>query len=179
MASDTSFAPAPPRPVREEVPVRSDGVKPHANGGASPEIAALGLARARAGDSLVQRASLANAPNASVRAGLLRQTQQTAGNRVVQRSVLPVQRKLTVNEPGDVFEQEADRVAHAATQSTAREVSSAGASSRPSPDASTASSVATTDSGSPLSSAVRDRVEPLVGANLSRVRVHNDTAAND
>ena len=49
----------------------------------------------------------------SQRAPVLLALQQTHGNRYVQRVVSGIQAKLTVGQPGDVYEQETDRVADA------------------------------------------------------------------
>ena len=45
------------------------------------------------------------------RASVLLALQQTPGNRYVQRVVAGIQAKLKVGQPGDIYEQEADRVA--------------------------------------------------------------------
>ena len=47
------------------------------------------------------------------RAPVLSALQQTHGNRYVQRVVAGIQAKLMVGQPGDIYEQEADRVADA------------------------------------------------------------------
>ena len=54
--------------------------------------------------------------HATQRAPALLALQQTHGNRYVQRVVAGIQAKLTVGEPGDIYEQEADRVADAVMQ---------------------------------------------------------------
>ena len=61
---------------------------------------------------------LSHAANLGLRTDLLRVGQQALGNRALQRLLHPkmVQAKLTVNRPGDAYEQEADRVAEAVTQ---------------------------------------------------------------
>ncbi len=62
-------------------------------------------------------AMLAGAQTDGERQSLTAQLQQTHGNAYVQRLVdaLPIQAKLTVNPPGDKYEQEADRVANIVT----------------------------------------------------------------
>jgi hypothetical protein len=61
---------------------------------------------------------LANARSGTQRAGLVIHLQQTYGNRYVQRLLnsKALQAKLTVSQPGDIYEQEADRVARIVTQ---------------------------------------------------------------
>ncbi|MBW2690705.1 MAG: hypothetical protein JRC99_12335, partial [Deltaproteobacteria bacterium] len=51
--------------------------------------------------------------HAADRAPALLTLQQTHGNRYVQRVVSGIQAKLKVGQPGDIYEQEADRVADA------------------------------------------------------------------
>jgi hypothetical protein len=50
-------------------------------------------------------------PSTAQRAPVLSALQQTHGNRYVQRVVTGIQAKLKVGQPGDIYEQEADRVA--------------------------------------------------------------------
>jgi hypothetical protein len=63
-------------------------------------------------------ALLANARSDTQRASLVMHLQRTYGNRYVQRLLnsKAVQAKLTVSQPGDIYEQEADRVAEMVTQ---------------------------------------------------------------
>jgi hypothetical protein len=104
----------------------------------------------------------------------------------------PVQPKLKINQPGDIFEQEADAVAELARRPDAR------------PDAQQVSAVSTDqelvqrktsdvplgdvpihdgeavrppDTGSALNDKIRSRVEPVLGRDLSSVRVHDSAAA--
>ena len=74
------------------------------------------------GGTLVDRHArmLANTGPDTQRANLVIHLQQTYGNRYVQRLLNSeiVQAKLTVNAPGDVYEQEADRIAAAVTEVT-------------------------------------------------------------
>ena len=62
--------------------------------------------------------SLAMSPSDEARANLVSHLQQTYGNRYVQRLLNSnvVQAKLTVNAPGDIYEQEANRVADVVTK---------------------------------------------------------------
>ncbi len=66
--------------------------------------------------SLLRDRRLARPANAEPRAALLRAGQQALGNATIRRMATPagrgpLQAKLTVNPPGDIYEQEADRVA--------------------------------------------------------------------
>jgi hypothetical protein len=64
---------------------------------------------------------LARAQSVEARQALMTRLQQTHGNAYVQRLVdsLAVQTKLTVSQPGDMYEQEADRVAETVTKTPA------------------------------------------------------------
>ena len=61
----------------------------------------------------VHAALLGDAHSDAQRAGMMMRLQQTYGNRYVQRLMdfRAIQTKLTVSQPGDVYEQEADKVA--------------------------------------------------------------------
>jgi hypothetical protein len=63
-------------------------------------------------------AMLSNIPFAVQRNNFIMRLHQTYGNRYVQRLMesIDVQAKLTVSEPGDIYEQEADRVADEVTR---------------------------------------------------------------
>ena len=173
MASDTCFAPAPLE--REEARAQpAAGSSPSETVIHRRELSPGDLPRLPPGGALFHDTGLARAANASLRAGILRQTQQTAGNRAAQRAVLPVQRKLAVSEPGDPLEQEADRVATAVVQ---RAPARQDPDSRAPLPAHRSPAVDAPDAGSPLPSQVRAQVEPLLGADLSPVRVHDSPAA--
>ena len=101
-----------------------------------------------------------------------------------------IQSKLIVNEPGDVFEQQADSVAKLASSTTGASHDGHGetggqnrvqrrpvAASRSIAPRQSAATLQPPDSGSPLNTTVRRRVEPLLGADLSSVRVHGSPAA--
>lgn len=108
-----------------------------------------------------------------------------------------VQPKLSVGRPGDVFEQEADRVAErvmrmpepaAASaercpecerdqQVPASVQAKADGASPPAPPASIANTIRSPSGGAPLSGAVSSRVESVLGQDLSPVRVHTDAEA--
>lgn len=130
------------------------------------------------------------------------------GNQAAQRLLRDgvIQAKLSVNQPGDRFEQEADRIAEAVVRlpdpaATAGRVSQTGAASsvqrtctcgKPGGESGMCegcegSSVATTappivhevvrSSGRPLDAAVRSFMEPRFGHDFSGVRVHTDSNA--
>ncbi len=79
------------------------------------------------------------------------------------------QAKLKEGQPGDAFEQHADRIADAAKTG---EVARADTAMVPEDAASADTAIPAADSGSPLGSGVRQRVEPVLGTDLSHVRVH-------
>ena len=106
-----------------------------------------------------------------------------------------VQFKLTVSQPGDPLENEADEVAREVVESTngrsaprRREVrhtsdgASVSASGDPIPNGAAADSVRSVVSGSggqPIDQATRAFMEPRFGHSFSAVRVHTDSAAAD
>jgi hypothetical protein len=85
----------------------------------------------------------------------------------------PLQRKLKINTPGDIYEQEADRVAGRTLQT------------KPSSQASHSGNVeappivhqALQSPSQPLSNDVRHSLEPRIGQGLGDVRVHTDQVA--
>ncbi len=119
-----------------------------------------------------------------------------------------VQPKLTVNTPGDRYEQEADAVASAVMHTPAplpqpdanrgsiqrmaedddqdvlqrlsseEELLQRKGEGSPRVSPSTAATIRNPGSGAPLSPGIRHRVEPHVGANLSGVRVHTGPTAH-
>jgi len=107
-----------------------------------------------------------------------------------------LQAKLTVSDPQDPFEREADRVADqvmrmpavatdgtpapAAPQTTTLQRAADATSALPVVDAATEGAVAALDGrGRPLSPEVRSFMEPRFGADLSAVRIHTDAHAHD
>jgi hypothetical protein len=67
--------------------------------------------------SVIQRTGLFHPMNGSQRAQSLFRLQQQYGNRFVQRVIAQhVQTKMTVSQPGDIYEREADRVANQVMQ---------------------------------------------------------------
>ncbi|HRI15067.1 MAG TPA: DUF4157 domain-containing protein [Verrucomicrobiota bacterium] len=103
-----------------------------------------------------------------------------------QRSGL--QAKLKVNEPGDIYEQEADRIAdqvmaapaHTAVSSAPPRIQRVSAPSTGKLEAASVSvDVALASPGRPLDAALRQYMEQRFGHEFSRVRVHHDAAAAD
>jgi len=101
-----------------------------------------------------------------------------------------LQRKLTINEPGDAHEQEADRVADhvmrmPATAGTAISSSTPAVQSKTASPASASSAVDAPPSvhdvlrspGQPLDKTTRDFMEPRFGQDFTNVRVHTDAKA--
>jgi Domain of unknown function (DUF4157) len=118
---------------------------------------------------------------------------QIAGNMAVQRWVRAgaIQPKLMVNEPGDAYEQEADRIAAAVTNGEGNDAAGSDVAAPPlpfmqaKPDPAPAryavpapAALPTSSPGEPLPRAVHDQIEPVLG-DLSHVRVHTDPAARD
>ena len=99
---------------------------------------------------------------------------------------LGLQTKLTVNEPGDIYEQEADRVAdqimaaptHANVGIAPLQIQRFSGQAHGQTDAAPASvGKALASPGRPLESALRQDMEQRFGYDFSRVRVHTDAAA--
>jgi hypothetical protein len=65
---------------------------------------------------------LSSMPSTTQRASVLLALQRTHGNRYVQRVVSGIQAKFKVGQPGDIYEQEADRMADAVMRMTEPEV---------------------------------------------------------
>lgn len=86
-----------------------------------------------------------------------------------------IQTKLVVNQPGDPFERQADRVADAAVapKSAPRPFLKMAAPLLPPAGG---SPIPASDSGAPLSPSIRQRIEPSLGTDLSQVRVHSAPA---
>ena len=112
-----------------------------------------------------------------------------------------IQTKLVVNEPGDAFEQQADRVADQVMRMPETPASAGGASLLEEEEelappggaviqrkaaeggggfigAGPLAAIRSPGPGSPLAASVRSRVEPVVGADLSNVQVHQDAGAH-
>jgi hypothetical protein len=148
-------------------------------------------------------ALLADANSDIQRANLVIHLQQTYGNRYVQRllNFEIVQAKLTVNAPGDVYEQEADRIADAVTNATIttvkrqeeeeevqmqpveeeeEQVQAKLADNQPLVVSGNLEKQinAARGNGQPLSEEARAPMEKAIGADLSGVRVHTDANAD-
>jgi hypothetical protein len=109
------------------------------------------------------------------------------------------QRKLTVNQPGDVFEQEADHVAeqvmrmtdagHPVSDDEDEATTSLMRTQSSEPQAVTEATlsgvphvvqnVLTSGGGRPLDTSTRAFMEPRFGHDFSRVRVHTDASSNE
>ena len=123
------------------------------------------------------------------RAPVLLALQQTHGNRYVQRVVAGIQAKLKVGQPGDIYEQEADRVAEQVVRmvepSGSRQVNELLQTKLPSDqDIEVAPDIEARinflrGGGQPLPESVRAFFEPRFGYDFSQVRVHTDTRAAD
>jgi hypothetical protein len=99
---------------------------------------------------------------------------------------LGLQTKLKINEPGDIYEQEADRIAdqvmatpaHPAVSDAPPRIQRFAGQSNGQMDAAPASvNQALASPGRPLEPALRQDMEERFGHNFSRVRVHSGTAA--
>src|SRR5208283_2914400 len=99
-----------------------------------------------------------------------------------------IQTRLTVNEPGDVYEQEADRIAdqvlaspaHPAVSGAPPQIQRFSGQSNGQMDAvPTSVSQALASPGRPLEPALRQDMEQRFGHDFSRVRVHTDGKAAD
>jgi hypothetical protein len=91
-----------------------------------------------------------------------------------------IQAKLAINPPGDIYEQEADRVAEQVMRMPTPAVAPLqrrAANQVGSPTAPTIVHEALGGSGQPLDSATRAYFEPRFGADFSGVRVHTDAQA--
>lgn len=116
------------------------------------------------------------------------QLQRMVGNRAVEELIRSgaLQPKLNISEPGDVYEQEADRVAESVTgmldrslpvqvRRAALQAQTEPASSEAVPDS--VPSITVRGQGEPLQDSAREFFEPRLGYDLSRVRVHTDSQA--
>ena len=127
------------------------------------------------------------------RAPALLALQQTHGNRYVQRVVAGIQAKLKVGQPGDIYEQEADRVAEQVMRMPEPQVQRlpkgeeeeipqikghTGQTPGVTPDLESRI-YAQGGGGQPLPKSVRDFFEPRFGYNFSQVRVHTDASTAD
>jgi len=130
---------------------------------------------------------LGSMPLSTQRASVLLALQSTHGNRYVQRVVAGIQAKLKVGQPGDIYEQEADRIADAVMQMPESKVQLQGKEeeeeilqtkeiSSKTPELE--SRIQTLQrSGQPLPESVRAFFKPRFGYDFSRVRIHADRQA--
>jgi len=92
-----------------------------------------------------------------------------------------IQTKLTINTPGDQYEQEADRIAEQVMRMRAPDTDAPGTANGQSTTVvpSTPAELRATpaNSGHPLDSTTRDFFEPRFGLDLSNVRIHEDSRA--
>ena len=137
-------------------------------------------------------ALLAMAHSDEARSNLIMHLQQTCGNRYVQRLLnsVRVQAKLTVSNPSDVYEQEADRVAKVVNKAIdtklqrqaeeEEEAQTKPAGNKPATISEDleAKIKAERGSGHPLSDVVREPMERAFKADFSDVRVHTDSEAD-
>ncbi len=142
---------------------------------------------------------LSKMPAADQRASVLLALQRTHGNRYVQQVVAGIQAKLKVGQPGDVYEQEADRIAEEVMRMPEPEVKRQAEEEKEEEEKKEEEEIlqakkfpgqtpeGTPDlesfiqsmrsSGQSLSESVRDFFEPRFGYDLSQVRVHTDSRA--
>ena len=129
---------------------------------------------------------LSNVPTAQ-RAPALLALQRTHGNQYVQRVVTGIQAKLSVGQPGDIYEQEADRVADAVMRMPEpigiRHVEEIIQNKQQSdhdievaPDVEARINLLR-GGGQPLPYSVRTLFEPRFGYDFRQVRVHTDARA--
>jgi hypothetical protein len=132
------------------------------------------------------------------RASALLALQQTHGNRYVQRVVRGIQAKLKIGQPGDIYEQEADRVADEVMRMPEPKVKRQAEEEKeeeekekeeilqtkevpsqiPEVTSEFESSIQSLkDGGQPLPKSARAFFEPRFGQDFSRVRAHTDAQA--
>src|SRR5215471_10492097 len=156
-------------------------------------------------DSLARIASRQPAASPVQRPWGIADVQQGAGNLAMQNLLRSgaMQAKLTVSQPGDIYEQEADRMADQVTSSAPMPIihrkcaacEAGGATcpkceeeekvrrkEKPGPASQTTSAIhpqsaALRGGGQPLPQSVRAFFEPHFGHDFSQVRVHTDTKA--
>ncbi|MCK5013329.1 MAG: hypothetical protein KAS66_05890, partial [Candidatus Omnitrophica bacterium] len=101
---------------KEFSPMKSDNSIQRLRDGAEMQLGSLGsvidsIKSDSAAHSVESIAMQLSGMHTVQRAPVLLALQQTHGNRYVQRVVSGIQAKLRIGQPGDVYEQEADRVA--------------------------------------------------------------------
>ena len=149
--------------------------------------ASLTTDESRARNSAAQRPKPTIAPRVSSPVDQISLLQRTVGNRGVERLLRfgLIQAKLKVNEPGDSYEQEADRISGQVLATPAQHTASSAApiqrvAGQPANETLTAPpsvEQAVANSGKPLDAALRREMEPRFGCDFSQVRVHLGSAA--
>jgi Domain of unknown function (DUF4157) len=104
--------------------------------------------------------------------------QRTMGNQAVQR-LLQRREGLAVSAPGDVYEQEAERVAGAVMSMPDRSEEEEEEADLQAPAGVRRRLLGAQGGGNPLPAEVRAFMEPRFGADFSGVRVHVDTDAGE
>src|SRR6476619_8584756 len=132
-------------------------------------------------------ASEANVSSPSSPIGRIYSLQRTVGNREVERLLKSgmIQAKLKVNEPGDLYEQEADRLAdqvmatptHPAIKNVQPRIQRVSGESNGLEAAPASVDWTLARPGKPLDPALRRDMEQRFGHDFSTVRVHSGTAA--
>jgi hypothetical protein len=152
---------------------------------------------------------LARTHSDSQRASLLIHLQQTHGNKYVQRLISSkiVQAQLTVSQPDDLYEREADQVAEMVTQGSMSKMQrqpmeeeeelmmKASSIQQQEEEELQMSAIESRDAevsyelesqinsnigtGQPLADSVRETLEPQFGHDFSEVNIHNGTEANN
>lgn len=194
-ATQSKSAPVP-LPVREQHPPLAGWASSQRPGGISNQMLL------RSPDAQLRQQAIGIQQSYGNQGALrMLRVQHSAGNRAVQ---LMIQTKLEISQPGDVYEQEADRVAEQVVHSSApsviqRQCACGGTSGsageceacqqkrldvqrRARPDAKPLTippSVQETlrTSGQPLDAPTRAFMEPRFGQDFSRVRIHTDEEA--
>jgi hypothetical protein len=182
---------------KESSPTRSDNSIHHARNEPKRQLGSLrgviGNIRRDGGTPSVDSLSteLSGMHSTAQRAPVLLALQRTHGNRYVQRVVAGIQAKLKVGQPGDIYEQEADRVAyevmrmpepHVQRQVEEEEIlqTKRGEDVTPEVTQDLESQIrAIQGGGQPLTESDRAFFEPRFGHDFSRVRVHTDTKATE
>lgn len=138
----------------------------------------------RQGEQAAVRSPVIAKPGQQSAAGKVMGMQRTAGNQAVQRMLQP---KLTISEPGDRYEQEADRLAEQVMTMPSRPditrapIQISRFSGHPADkgvmDVPPSVEKVLASSGRPLEPAVREDMEQRFGYDFSGVRIHTDETA--
>ena len=132
---------------------------------------------------------LGGMPSSTQRASVLLALQRTHGNRYVQRVVAGIQAKLKVGQPGEIYEQEADRIADAVMLMPESQVQLQGKGKEEEEEILQTKEISSKTpelefriqtlqgSGQPLPESTRAFFESRFGYDFSRVRIHADRQA--